>query len=92
MGRVSDHDDDLRSLVTLIIELDIEIFEGRDISPEQRRQYSGLFRNLGLSAESDRDLALLAGATEIAKWVIVSAEQLDMHASEVWEARLKESK
>lgn len=64
--------DDLRAIVTAVLPIVTET-DALDSDVLQSR-YGELLAALGLDAESERDLALLTGAWEVAKWVAISAE------------------
>lgn len=60
-----------------------------DPDPGQlREQYREVFAALGMSASSERDLALLAGAVETAKWVGVAAEMAGVDPQLFWQRYL----
>ena len=53
-----------------------------------RERYADVFAALGMSASSERDLALITGAVETAKWVHMSAELAGVDPSRFWQSYL----
>lgn len=50
-----------------------------------RERYSDVFAALGMSADSERDLALVTGAVETAKWVHMAAELAGVNPEKFWQ-------
>lgn len=60
-----------------------------DATVEQlRERYGSVFAVLGLDARSDRDLALITGAVETAKWVLMSSELAGVDPEVSWQSYL----
>lgn len=53
-----------------------------------RARYGEVFAAMGLSSDSDRDLALLTGAVETAKWVVVASEMAHVEPERFWQSYL----
>lgn len=76
----------LWQVVTAVLPI---VADDSDPDPEVLRgQYHDVFVALGMSSSSDRDLALLAGAVEIAKWVSVAAELGGVDPAQFWQRYL----
>lgn len=64
-----------------------------DLDPvELRERYGYVFAALGMSAYSDRDLAVITGAVETATWVIVAAELAGVDPEKFWQSYLARSR
>lgn len=72
----------VRELVTLVIPLILEAEAGA--TQEELDPMARVVTFLGLDANSDADLALMASSVEIARWVIVSAEIQGVDAAALW--------
>jgi hypothetical protein len=73
----------LWSTVTAVLPLiDGEFDEDREGGREWLRP---VFAALGLHASSDRDVALITGAMELAKWVRVCAEMVGATPERTWQ-------
>ncbi|MFA7264784.1 MAG: hypothetical protein WC054_00490 [Candidatus Nanopelagicales bacterium] len=65
--------------------LPIVAAEDADMSAAMfRARYADLFARLGLRADSDRDIALLTGGVETARWVVVASEVANVDPAEFW--------
>lgn len=68
--------------------LPIVLAQGEIDPREVRSQYQGVFVALDLHPSSERDLAILAGAVETAKWVGLSAEMAGVDPELFWQQYL----
>lgn len=50
-----------------------------------RENYRDVFEALGMSGDSERDLALLSGAVETSRWIVVAAEQAGADPLRSWQ-------
>jgi hypothetical protein len=63
-----------------------------ETSPELiREQYSEVFAGLGMDADNERDLALLTGAVESAKWILMAAELAGVDPERFWQSYIARS-
>jgi hypothetical protein len=79
--------DDLFVVVSAVLPIVVKSEE--DIDPHFfREKYGEIFESLGMSADSERDLALLSGAVETAKWIIIAAEGAGVDPERAWQVYL----
>jgi hypothetical protein len=76
--------DDLWVVVTAVLPIVARSEEDIDFD-SFRENYSGVFEALGMSADSDRDLALLSGAVETSRWIVVAAEGMGVDPIKSWQ-------
>lgn len=74
--------EDLCALVTAL--LPVISAESEDPS-ELRSRYADVLSGLSLSADSDRDMALLTGAMEVARWVAFASDIAGVNSKQLWQ-------
>jgi hypothetical protein len=72
----------LLELVTVVIPVLVKAEGGA--TQEQLNPLASVVKYLDLDADSDADLALLASAVEVARWVMLNAELVGSEPAEVW--------
>lgn len=78
--------EDLWAVVTAVLPI-VAVADEAD-SDSIRDQYRDVFAGLGMDAESERDLALLTGAVETAKWILLAAEVAGVDPEKFWRSYL----
>lgn len=82
--------DDLWAVVTAVLPI---VAAADDTDPAAlREQYGEVLAALGLDPESERDLALLTGAVETAKWILISAEISGVDPEKFWQRYVARSR
>lgn len=71
--------------VTVTAVLPIVAAEGDADPTTLRDRYGDVFASLGMSAHSERDLALITGAVETSKWVLMAAELAGVDPEKFWQ-------
>ncbi len=79
---------DLWAVVTAVLPI---VASADEVNPDLiREQYGSVFTELGMDPASERDLALLTGAVETAKWILMSAEIAGVDPEVFWASYLRQ--
>lgn len=82
--------DDLWAVVTAVLPI---VADSDEMDADVvRDRYGDLLAALGLDADSERDLALLTGAVEMSRWVVISAELAGVDPEKWWRRYVETSR